>query len=69
MLHEQQQQPLSAYHSSLTSFSLLEMDDCGLLISEDLDTFLDFFDEDVLDQDTGLIEQTADVETDVSNGL
>ena len=45
------------------------MDDCGLLIGEDLETFWDFFDEDILDEDTGFNEQVADVETDASNNL
>ena len=45
------------------------MDDSAFLTGEDLDTFWDFFDEDILDEDAGLMEQIADVETEVTNNL
>ena len=45
------------------------MDDCAFLTGEVLETFWDFFDEDILDEDAGLMEQIADIETEVTNNL
>ena len=42
------------------------MDDCGFLTGADLETFWDFFDEDIFEQDNELIEQIAAVQTEVN---
>ena len=45
------------------------MDDCAFLTGADLETFWDFFYEDILDEDAGLIEQIVDVKTEVTTYL